>query len=166
MKKKAARILVLAMCLVMLIGIAACKDKEEDNTPVIKYMFWGDESEVANVTATLDDFNSSHPHVRVEPWNVDRADIDTLLNTLAATGDLPDTGFLTEQMVIDWARAGFIASPTITGEQPLDIITFRWEGQPVAYSSANEILLTFYNVDKFDAAGVPYPPASAASAWS
>ena len=186
MKKKAVRILVLAMCLIMLVGIAACNNGDnnssgnvdnsgngntdtppvDDGPVVITYMFWGDESEVENVTGVLNAFNAEHPHIRVEPWNVDRAEIDALLNTLAATGDLPDTGFLTEQMVIDWARAGFIASPTVVGERPLDLITFRWEGQPVAFSSANEVVLTFYNVDKFDAAGVAYPPTTAATAWS
>jgi len=178
MKKKAIRIIVLALCLVMLVGVVACGDGDTGTTPpagspqesdgpaVITYMFWGDEAEIANVTETLNRFNAEYPHIRVEPWPVDRAEIDVLLTSLAASGDLPDTGFLTEQMVIDWARAGFIASPIITGERPRDLITYKWEGKPVAYSSCIVMMTLYYNIDKFDAAGVAHPPKTAATAWT
>jgi len=140
-------------------------DDEDDGIARITYMFWGDETEIETVTETLNRFNAEHPHIIVSPWPVDRAEIDVLLTTLAAAGDLPDTGFLTEQMVIDWARAGVIAAPALTGEIPRDLITYRWEGQPVAYSSCIVMMTLYYDIDRFDAAGIARPPKTATEAW-
>ena len=139
---------------------------DDDGIARITYMFWGDETEIANVTATLNAFNAAHPHIIVEPWPVDRDEITVILTTLAAAGELPDTGFMTEEMAINWARAGFIRAPEFTGETPRDIISFRWEGEVVAYSSCVVQLVLYYNRDLFDAAGVPFAPKTAADAWT
>ena len=48
---------------------------------------------------------------------------------------------------------------------PLDSITFKSEGKPVAYSAANEVLSLYYNKDMFDAAGLDYPSATEAMTW-
>jgi len=184
--KKTVKIIVTLCMAVLLLGIvAACGDNNQpaattpapaDNQPAttgdgvepvtITYMFWGDEMEIENVTNTLNRFHEYHPHIIVEPWPVDRDEITVLLTTLAAAGELPDTGFMTEEMAINWARAGFITAPTITGEMPRDVISFEWEGETVAYSSCVVQLAMYYNRDMFDAAGVAYPPKTAATAWS
>ena len=192
MKKKNVKlILALALSLLMIASLAACAAPEtpapapepapapapapgEDQPPPdeddgiarITYMFWGDETEIENVTNLLNNFNADNPDIIVSPWPVDRDDITEILTTLAAAGELPDTGFMTEEMAINWARAGFIQAPQITGEPPRDIISFRWEGDPVAYSSCVVQLALYYNKDKFDAAGVPYAPKTAATAWT
>jgi multiple sugar transport system substrate-binding protein len=137
-----------------------------DGVARITYMFWGDEAEIENVQNTLDAFNAAHPHIYVSPWPVDRDDITEILTTLAAAGELPDTGFMTEEMAINWARAGFIQAPECEGDTPRDIISFRWEDEVVAYSSCIVQLVFYYNRDLFDAAGVDYAPKTAADAWS
>jgi len=141
-------------------------DNGDDDLIVLTYMFWGDEAEIATVTNTLNAFHAEFPHIRVDPWPVDRDDITEILTTLAAAGELPDTGFMTEEMAINWARAGFIAAPTVVGEAPRDIISFRWEDEVVAYSNCVVQLVFYYNRDLFDAAGVDYAPKTAADAWS
>ena len=191
MKKNVKRSGILVLCLVLLVSLfAGCGNNDpapapaapapaatpapadtpppaEGDEPVtITYMFWGDETEIENVTNTLNRFNAAHPHIIVEPWPVDRDEITALLTTLAAAGELPDTGFMTEEMAINWARAGFIQAPQFTGEQPRDVISFRWENEVVAYSSCVVQLALYYDRDKFDAAGVPYAPKTAADAWS
>lgn len=168
MKKNLKRILVVLMSVVMVAGItAACAQPDEDDgVAVITYMFWGDEAEVENVTALTEEFNALHPHIRVEPWPVDRDEIAGVLTTLAAAGELPDTGFMTEPLTIPWAQAGFIEAPEFTGETPRDLISFRWEGEAVAYSSCTVQLTMFYDIDRFDAAGVARPPKTGATAWT
>lgn len=192
MKKYLKTSALLALCLMLLVALVACGggDTETDTPPdttevtdapdtttpapppadgdepvTITYMFWGDELEIENVTNTLNRFHEEHPHIIVEPWPVDRDEITALLTTLAAAGELPDTGFMTEEMAINWARAGFIQAPNIIGEQPRDLISFRWEDEVVAYSSCVVQLALYYDRDKFDAAGVPYAPKTAADAW-
>jgi len=133
---------------------------------VITYMFWGDALEIINVTNVLNWFNQEHPHIRVEPWSVDLNEFSNTLVTLAAAGDLPDAGFMTEEILLSWARLGLIEAPLIIGEQPRDVIAFVWEGETVAYSSSVVQLALYYNTDMFDAAGISYPPKTAATAWS
>jgi len=181
--KKVSKIIALLCMAVMLFGmIAACNGDEKpsggsdsppagggdpDNPVEITYMFWGNDDEIATVTGVIDQFNAEHPGIKVIPEPVDRADIEAILAARALAGNLPDTGFLSEQMVLDWARAGFLGNPEgMHSDKVLDIMKFRWEGQTVGISSANEVILLYYNTDLFDAAGVAYPPKTAATAWT
>jgi len=167
--KNLKRILGLLLCLMMIASVVACAADdpapEDDGVAQITYMFWGDEAEVENVTNLINQFNEEHPHIVVSPWPVDRAEIAAILTTLAAAGDLPDTGFMTEALTIPWAQAGFIESPEFVGETPRDAIAFTWEGETIAYSSCTVQLTMFYDIDRFDAAGVDMPPKTAADAW-
>ena len=51
-------------------------------------------------------------------------------------------------------------------EKPLDYLAFKNEGKTVGYSTANEVLALWYNKAMFDAAGLPYPPATLEDAWT
>jgi len=139
-------------------------ESADDGRVTITYMFWGDEEEVNNVSALLAEFNASQDRITAEPWPVDRDDIAEILVSLAASGDLPDTGMLAEPLAINWAQAGFIEAPPLQ-ETPRDLISFRWEGETVAYSSCVVQLAMYYDIDRFDAAGVDAPPKTAATAW-
>jgi multiple sugar transport system substrate-binding protein len=94
----------------------------------------------------------------------------TKLNTLATARSLPDCGIMNEAGVLQFAENGLLAD--VSGmygpddSKPLESITFKYEGKPVAYSAANEILVLYYNKDMFDAAGLEYPPVSAENAWT
>jgi len=164
---KKSKIIAILCTAILLVGlVSACAGGGDSGPVTIKYMFWGDEAEVANVTKLLNEFNAAHPHIIAEPWPVDRAEITAILTTLAGSGELPDTGFMTEPLTINWAKAGFLEAPQFTGETPRDVISFRWDGEAVAYSSCTVQLAMFYDQDRFDAAGVALPPKTAASAWS
>lgn len=141
--------------------------EEALDSAVITYMFWGDETEVERVSEMIDRFNAEHPGIIVIPEPVDRADIRSILTARALEGNLPDTGLLTEQMVIDLARAGFLGySGGIHQEPVLDMVTFKWYGRSIAYSSTNETMIIYYDVDKFIDAGIDYPPATLEEAWT
>ncbi len=96
---------------------------------------------------------------------------------MATAGELPDTAIMSEAGVLKFAENGLLADISdmyAEGDaKPLDSLTFKYEGQPVAYSAANEILNLWYNIDLLndvctkegiDPASVT-PPASADSAW-
>lgn len=76
---------------------------------------------------------------------------------------------LSEAMTIEFAANDLLADvstmypPTAA---PLKSLTFTYKGKPVGYSSGNEVLLLYYNKKLFDAAKLPYPPASADKAWT
>ena len=57
-------------------------------------------------------------------------------------------------VVLQFAEAGLLADISnmyAEGDaKPLDSITFKASGTPVAYSAANEVLVLYYNKDMFD----------------
>jgi len=135
----------------------------------ITYSMWGDNEEVRVLQETIDKFESEQDKIGVDIIQIDRADYVGTLNTYAAGRQLPDTGIMAEDAVLMWAEQGMLADISNmygAGEaKPLDSLAFTFNGQPVGYSVANEILLLYYNRDKFEKAGVAPPPASAAAAW-
>ncbi|TCL76459.1 carbohydrate ABC transporter substrate-binding protein (CUT1 family) [Hydrogenispora ethanolica] len=155
--------LVIAMIAVSATAFAA---KTE-----ITYMAWYNttESEAADIQKTLDKFNASHDGIHVTLIAVSRADYETKLNTMAAAKQLPDTCMMAEPMTIRYAAAGLLADVGDMykpDERPLKSLAFTYKGKTVGYSCANEVLLLYYNKKLFDAAKLPYPPASADKAWT
>ena len=71
---------------------------------------------------------------------------------MATAGELPDTGIMSERPACwKFAENGLLADiSSMYGEgdaKPLDCLTFRYDGTPVAYSAANEVLNLWYNND-------------------
>ncbi|OHE59225.1 MAG: hypothetical protein A2Z99_09185 [Treponema sp. GWB1_62_6] len=138
----------------------------------ISYMAWynNTESEGQDVQNQIDIFNAQYEgKIKVKLVMVPREGYEAKTNTMAAANKLPDATLLSEAMALDFASAGLLADVSSMypkGEEPLKSLAFTFKGKPVAFSSANEVLLTYYNKKLFDKAGVPYPPASAENAWT
>ncbi len=136
----------------------------------ITYSMWGSADEGAVTQQLADKFNASQDRIEVEVMAIPWENYMTKLNTMATANQLPDTGIMSEAGVLQWAEQGMLADvSSMYGEnesKPLDSLAFRYEGKPVAYSAANEVLLLYYNKDMFDKAGIAYPPASVENAWT
>ena len=170
------RILGLSLILLMAIGLLAfvsCNKQAGEaagGRAEISYTFWGSPQELIDTTNTAIRFNNSQDKITVKveqiPWEV----YETVLRTRATAGLMPDAGMLLEGSVASFAKAGLLANAATmyaADDMPLESVTFKdTSGNPVAYSSSNEILMLFYNKDMFDRAGVPYPSADVANAWS
>lgn len=184
------RILAIMLCAIMVFSLVGCggttgpaespsasPSQSSSNAPApssekvkITYSNWGSADEMVTVQAAVDKFNSSQDRIEVTiipiPWESYMAK----LNAMATAGELPDTGIMSEAGVLQWAEMGNLADISDmygTGEsKPLDSLAFKYQGKPVAYSVANEILLLYYNKDMFDKAGIAYPPNSADKAWT
>lgn len=144
--------------------------KAKDGKVHIAYSFWGtpDEAKVVNEQAAA--FNASQGKIVVEVMPIPHDSYITKLNTMATAKQLPDCGIMSEAGVLQFASNGLLADVSkmygAKESKPLDSVTFKYKGTPVAYSTANEILLMYYNKKMFDKAGVAYPPADAAHAWT
>jgi multiple sugar transport system substrate-binding protein len=159
------RLIISAISLVVFIGLAAAQKTE------ITYMAWYNttESEAADTQKVLDKFNASQDKIHVTLISVSRADYETKLNTMAAARQLPDTCMMAEPMTIRYAAAGLLADMSdvyTAAEAPLKSLAFTYKGKTVGYSCADEVLVLYYNKKLFDAAKIPYPPASADKAWT
>lgn len=157
-------LVVLAMVLSMGSGLALAEDRV-----TITYSMWGDNEEVRVLEETIQKFEAEQDRIHVEVIQIDRADYVGALNTRAAGNNLPDTGIMAEDAVLMWAEQGMLADVSnmygADEAKPLDSLAFTFEGKPVGYSVANEVLLLFYNRAAFEEAGVTPPPSSADAAW-
>ena len=168
MKKIAILGLILLLTCGFLTIVSCSKDSGKTQ---ITYSFWGTPDEGRVVQGTADKFNASQNKIQVTVQAIPHDTYEATLNTRAVAGTLPDCGIMSEAATLQWATNGLLADISSmygAGEsKPLDSLGFRGpDGKVVAYSTANEILLLYYNRAMFDKAGVPYPPASADSAWT
>ncbi|WP_293894164.1 MULTISPECIES: ABC transporter substrate-binding protein [unclassified Sphaerochaeta] len=171
MKKRDFLTVLLCILIAMALPAAGSKEAGDQGKRVnITYSFWGTPDEGATVQKVADRFNASQQRITVEIMAIPHDTYVTKLNTLATAKNLPDCGIMSEAGVLQFAENGLLYDiSTMYGagdSKPLDSLAFRYQGKPVAYSAANEILLLFYNKTMFDKAGVPYPPTDAANAWT
>ncbi|WP_405175923.1 sugar ABC transporter substrate-binding protein [Paenibacillus sp. FSL H8-0261] len=143
--------------------------KPEEKVKII-YSMWGS-AEEGNVTqGVADKFNASQDRIEVEVQAIPWENYMTKLNTMATAEQLPDTGMLREDGVVQWSTQGMLNDVNTMYEgsdsKPLDSLAYKYQGKTVAYAAANEILLLYYNKDMFDKASVPYPPAVLDKAWT
>lgn len=137
----------------------------------ISYMMWYNttQSEGQTQQAIVDKYNASQNRIKVSLILIPRDGFETKVNTMAAAGQLPDCTTLSEAMAIEFAANNLLADVSSmypADAAPLKTCTFTYKGKPVGYSSGNEVLLLYYNKKLFDAAKLPYPPASADKAWT
>jgi len=171
MSKKIISIILAALMLVGIVAFAGCESGEggSDGPVTITYSYWGTPDEAASVQAVADKFHETHPNILVEVMAIPNEEYVAKLNTLATANNLPDCGIMSENAVLGFGEKGLLAdiSSMYEGKEsmPLDCITFKADGVPVAYSAANEILFLYYNKDLFDAAGLAYPAADKAMSW-
>ena len=144
----------------------------DEDAVTISYSHWGSDSEHEVLLGTIARFNEEFPWITVEAIQIDRGEYETWINTMAAAGTLPDTGIMAEPQVIGWAQQGALLPIDINaiveavGDTPLPHLAFTHNGQALAYSVCNNIVALFYDVDKFEAAGVDTPPKTWADAWT
>ncbi|MGO4184133.1 sugar ABC transporter substrate-binding protein, partial [Paenibacillus sp. TAF43_2] len=136
----------------------------------ITYSMWGSEEEGKTVQAAADKYNAFQDKIEVKVEAIPWENYMTKLNTQATAGQLPDTGILKEDGVIQWSSDGMLndVSSMYDGSdsKPLDSMAYKYQGKTVAYAAANEILLLYYNKDMFDKANVAYPPSALDKAWT
>ncbi|MCL2670551.1 MAG: extracellular solute-binding protein [Clostridiales bacterium] len=165
---KLRKIIAILFAAIMVFGLAACTAGSKG--PVeITFSFWGSEEERASTEAVLEQYNALQDKVVVKPMYIGRDQYVEKLNTMATGGGMPDCGMIAEDSAIGMARNGLMSNIDLYEGQeskPLDCIIFKDAGNPVAYSTANEILALWYNKELFDKAGVAYPPATLDKAWS
>ena len=165
--KLGRKMIALFLCIMTLMSLTAANATAEK----VELIFsnWGDPAEAETAQLALDVFNASQDRIHVSVMQIGRDEYNEKLQTMATAGEMPDCGMVAEDTVIGWARDGLISNVDIYAGQenlPLESITFKNNGETVAYSSANEVLAIWYNKAMFDAAGVAYPPATLDNAWT
>lgn len=145
--------------LVLSTGFAQAQDT------TLTYMSWDPEQlEVEQVAIAA--FEAANPGVTVETSAMPPKDYWPRLSALAASGDLPDVFMMSSGFVKEWAAADNLAdlSGVVTdaelaeyyeGAASVGLIN----GKRVAFPQNWVAPVLYYNIDMFEAAGVPLPTA-------
>lgn len=148
-------------------------NESEQEEVTIKFIYYADDTQKEIVEAACDEYEATHPGIIIST-EVIPADgtINTLIPTLAASGDLPDVSYLGEAEVIKYADKGILYSlddaiSEGTIAKKLDAVTIRGvDGKIYGLGLSNQLELMYYNKDIFDEAGLDYPPSNVEDAWT
>ena len=156
-------------------GLAAAPVRRAAAQDDIKltFMHWGSQEEANVVGSFLKKFEEANPGITVDQQHVvdENDSYATRLNTLVASGQLPDVFYCNEAMAFPLAEQGVILDVTpyaadfIARRVPGSMYYFA-PGKTFGGMSAVETTLLFANKDLFDEAGVALPPTTAETAWT
>ncbi len=170
-KRIGAVLLVGSMIASMLVGCGSSDNntvtQNATSDVTLTFSYWGDANEKAAIENVLQEFTDT-TGIAVEQLYIPD-DYMTKLDAMAAAGEMPDCGYLTESFVIEWALEGMIEdmSDMVSNVDIIDDCLYKTpDGSVAAASIANETICLYYNKKAFDEAGIDYPPASAEDAWS
>ena len=133
------------------------------------YSLWGGPQEEETMQETLDVFNNSQDRIWVTALSIPNEEYASVIQTMATGGNMPDVGMANENLIIGWAREGMLLREDLfagAADRPLEYLAFKDRGETVAWSQANEVLALWFDRDKFDDAGVDYPPVTKDTAWT
>lgn len=156
----------------------ASDEASVSNGEVVELTFTGWEAsplETEAVENGIKIFEKEHPNIKVNYTpGLSGTDYTAKLLSSAAAGSLPDIMFMQSTDYRTFASKGIIMDITEKFDQefPLDgfIDSSRsimdFDGKVYGVSSCSVVPIIYYNKDLFDAAGVEYPNADPADAWT
>lgn len=140
---------------------------------VLKYTGWGSPSEKKTTQNVIDNFEKTHPNVKVEYVHIP-TDYNTKLTTLIAAGQGPDVALLNGDTALQWATQGKLMNilelaegdPEFNLDDIMPQTVYWWdEGKACGVNGALEVFGLMYNKDILAEAGVEVP-VKAADAWT
>ena len=161
---------LLSILLAVLIIMSFATFTASAEEVVLKFSGWGDANEKAVVQNILDTF-TAETGIKVEYMYIPE-DYMTKLTAMAASGELPDVGYMPEGNVIQWSNEGMLKDLTSMYELPnyqekMDTNKFfDKDGNLCGISMAVETYCLYFNPTYFDAMGIEYPPSNYANAWT
>ncbi len=175
------KLIALGLCVLLLVTIpfsvlASGRAGAINGRTVLRYSYWGTEDEAASTQEAIDAYNAMQDAVHVELLLIPNATYTaelqrrSVLSGLGIAADMPDCGIMHESGVLDFAANGLLADVSDmyrdADAKPMDCVTYRQEGQPVAYSTSTGTLILYYNRTLFEAAGIQAPPTDPEKAWT
>ncbi len=190
--KNLKKILSMLLAVVMLLAMTACGGSEEEtaqeggNSVVISFAGWGSLAEKKIFTKMIDDFEKTHPGVKVNYQHVPGTQEDYLvkLTSLLAANKMPDVFYIHSDEFFSWAdadrlenltpymEASQVASNAQVWEKSLNVFRFdtaaHQVGQGNLYGLPKDLgpWAMVYNKTLFEAKGVALPDPEVPMTWS
>ncbi|MBE6981994.1 MAG: extracellular solute-binding protein [Ruminococcaceae bacterium] len=190
--KNLKRILSMVLAVVMLLAMTACGGSKEEtaqeggNSVVISFAGWGSLAEKKIFTKMIDDFEKTHPGVKVNYQHVPGTQEDYLvkLTSLLAANKMPDVFYIHSDEFFSWAdadrlenltpymEASQVAANAQVWEKSLNVFRFdtatHQVGQGDLYGLPKDLgpWAMVYNKTLFEAKGVALPDPEKPMTWS
>ena len=140
----------------------------EKGVTEVKVTFWGGPEEVDIITHSIEDWQKTHPEIKVTFEHTPYTGYDSKILTRIAGGAAPDIITTEVDYFVTFATKGVLENLTPFAEQDPDFQTadsfpqivdrFTVEGKLYAIPrDVAPFACVFYNKDLFDQAGLPYP---------
>lgn len=178
MKKNWGRIvLVLMLCSMLSIGTVFAETSTEttamtsDEKVVLTFCNWGDGTEQKMFESIFARYMEEHPNVEINYLFIPWGEYMTKLNTMAASGTMPDMGQMIEHSSLLWAEYDMFEDVSDLYENGsiaprIDAVTFKETDSGYLGSSyINEVVVLFYDKDYTDKMGVTVP-SEPEDAWT
>ncbi|CAN5830078.1 sugar ABC transporter substrate-binding protein [soil metagenome] len=128
---------------------------------------------IESVTRLVDQWNAEHPDIQVEYQQVDWGSIQDYLITSFETEDVPDVFHYESAAILDFGRRGYLTdlSPMLSSDLESDVAAGAWasaagdNGEVWGIPFLWESLITLYNKDLFEEAGVTAPTIDDPWTW-
>ena len=128
---------------------------------------------IESVTQLVDEWNANNPDIQVEYQQVDWGSIQDYLITSFETGDVPDIFHYESAAILDFGRRGYLTdlSPMLSDDLETDVVAGAWasatgeDGEIWGVPFLWESLITLYNEDLFEEAGVTPPTVEDPWTW-
>jgi multiple sugar transport system substrate-binding protein len=149
-------------------AIAGAAGRAAQEPTAIRFAFWGDPAEQAAYEQVIAGFEVTHPGIDVTiDYTSGQTDYYRKIATDFAGNDPPDVFLINYRQFGQYAARGALepvasyldASPTIAASDyaPIAMDAFKYGGDQVCMPQNVSSLVVYYNVDLFNANGVPLP---------
>lgn len=164
--------MVLMFSAIALVGCQPAPTPPPVKTP-LTFTYWGSEMEKAAIESMVVAFEAQNLDIDVEAIHMPYEDYLGRVTAMMNQGQTPDVGYFPNLQAPLWAQEGKLLDLTelvqtdsfLSSALPVTRYYFG-DGRIVGLNTAVEVTLLFYNKDLFDQAGLPYPPADPANAWT
>lgn len=159
----------LVTCLLSLVTLSSAQDPVQ-----LRFvsLAWQPQA-IDSVTELVNQWNAENPDIQVEYQQVDWGSIQDYLVTSFETEDVPDIFHYESAAILDFGRRGYLTdlAPLISEDLSEDVADGAWasvtseDGQIYGIPFLWESLITLYNKDLFEEAGVTPPTVDDPWTW-
>lgn len=171
MKNLRKPLFALLLCVMMIAGTVGLAQGASDEKIVITFCNWGDGTEQRMFEDVFARYMQDHPEVTINYLYIPHGEYMTKLNTMAASGTMPDMGQMIEHSSLLWAENDMFLDVRDlyedgTIEPRMPAVTFaETENGYLGSSFIQEVVILFYDKDYTEANGVTIP-TSVEDAWT
>ncbi len=164
------RFTALVIVLMMLVALVPAAFAEE--TVTLDFLYWADDVQTQLLTAACKAYEDANPGVKINAQALPAdGTFDSYIQTRMASNQLPDVSYMGESDIMKYDKMGILADISdliASGAIPekLSAVTIRnADGKVIGVGLSNQLVVLYYNKDKFDQANLAYPPSDVKDAW-